>query len=293
MTGIERLYDVVRELGGMTFFYDLYARLHDIADQIEREQACDGDTAENVRLIVGGVVDDMERHVLGHEGMEDIPVDRWARELGEALGGHETDITDTAATQSPSCADTSETASVSSDAAKVTRDPAEDVSMSAYDLLPQEEREAIAWVREHGGLEIVGNRDDALGYVLDWLRDLCGVKKDETKDLDEMMQTVESRLMPDGMEWLVEAWPRFEDSYAAVLGTSEACAQFECRAERMCKSVSPYGLNDRSDAFSFKCSECGAFVDSDDMGYSPLVVDEECEPLRFCPNCGARVVSER
>lgn len=32
---------------------------------------------------------------------------------------------------------------------------ADDVSMSAYDLLPQEEREAIAWVREHGGLGAV------------------------------------------------------------------------------------------------------------------------------------------
>ena len=69
-------------------------------------------------------------------------------------------------------------------------------------------------------------------------------------------------------------------------------AAWNRHAERMCKSVSPYGFNDRSNAFNFKCSECGAFVDSDDMGYSPLVVDEECEPLRFCPNCGAKVVDE-
>ena len=32
---------------------------------------------------------------------------------------------------------------------------AADVSMSAYDLLPQEEREAIAWVKEHGGIAYV------------------------------------------------------------------------------------------------------------------------------------------
>ena len=63
----------------------------DIADQIERERACDADTIENVRLIVGGVIDDMERHCLGHEGMEDSPVARWARELREALGGEEHD----------------------------------------------------------------------------------------------------------------------------------------------------------------------------------------------------------
>lgn len=35
------------------------------------------------------------------------------------------------------------------------RDPAADVSMSAYDLLPADERDAIAWVREHGGLDHV------------------------------------------------------------------------------------------------------------------------------------------
>ena len=49
-------------------------------------------------------------------------------------------------------------------------------TVSAYDLLPGEDRKAIAWVCEHGGLE-----------------------------------AVEKRLMPEGMEWLVEAWPRFED----------------------------------------------------------------------------------
>ena len=40
---------------------------------------------------------------------------------------------------------------------ETAHDPSEDVSMSAYDLLPQEEREAIAWVREHGGLGAVKN----------------------------------------------------------------------------------------------------------------------------------------
>ena len=42
-------------------------------------------------------------------------------------------------------------------------DPAADVSMSAYDLLPPDERGAIAWVRERGGLDAVKARWD--GYV--------------------------------------------------------------------------------------------------------------------------------
>ena len=124
----------------------------EIADQIERERACDADTIESVRLIVGGVIDDMERHCLGHEGMEDSPVARWVRELREAI---KSDAIDAAEAQNPSCADAVETADVTSEAQKVTRDPAEDVSMSAYDLLPADERDAIAWVREHGGLDYV------------------------------------------------------------------------------------------------------------------------------------------
>ena len=116
MTGIERL----RGVAG--FWRE--NKLDDIVDQIERERACDADTIENIRLIVGGVVDEMEHHILGHEGMEDSPVARWARELREALGGD-------------------------------GRDPAADVSVSAYDLLPQEDREAVAWVREHGGRDEV------------------------------------------------------------------------------------------------------------------------------------------
>ena len=144
MTGIERLRELAEGAGADVTVWmcadDEYNGRHglshadeggpvggllsDIADQMEREQACDGDTTENIRLVVGGVIDDMERHVLGHEGMDDSPVARWARELRAALGGEE-------------------------------RDPSKDVSMSAYDLLPQEDREAIAWVREHGGIEHV------------------------------------------------------------------------------------------------------------------------------------------
>ena len=51
---------------------------------------------------------------------------------------------------------------------------------SAYDLLSDEDREALAWAREHGGLA-----------------------------------EVEKRLMPDGMEW-----PRFEDGEPVMLGDS-------------------------------------------------------------------------
>ena len=148
MSGIDSL----RTLAGAWDECDLGGALMDVADQIERERACDEDAIENVRLIVGGVIDDMERHVSGVEGADDSPVARWARELRHAM---KSDASDECGAQKPSWHDHADAADVTSGAAKVTRDPADDVSMSAYDLLPADEREAIAWVREHGGLERV------------------------------------------------------------------------------------------------------------------------------------------
>ena len=85
MTGIERLSEVVRELGRFSFCYDLYETLGNIADQIEREQ--------------------------------------------DAM-----------------------------------------VADSPYDALPPDERDAIAWVREHGGVDAVKAHWE--GYVpASWLEE--------------------------------------------------------------------------------------------------------------------------
>lgn len=88
MTGIERL----RELADaeMANGYAGVSRiLSDIADQIDREQDEHARCQLDVYLRVRAVERDMEHHVLGHEGMDDSPVARWARELREALSGHE------------------------------------------------------------------------------------------------------------------------------------------------------------------------------------------------------------
>ena len=223
MTGIERLRRLARSQNMDNVWTAMLAHeLCDIADQIERERACDSDTAENIRLIVGGVIDDMERHCLGHEGADDSPVARWARELRRALKSY---TSDAAEQQNPSCADPAETAGVTSDAQKVTRDPAEDVSMSAYDLLPQEEREAIAWVRGHGGL---GSVKKLLGWVVKhlsterqldfdfWLsgRVMYELGFDEDMaDRDEVERRLLARLMPEGM-----SWPVFEDNEPVRIG---------------------------------------------------------------------------
>ena len=212
MTGIERLRELIKDYRsghecegiecGELSCGECIAKnvIKPIADQIERdlterselERDMMGDTTENVRLIVGGVINDMERHVLGHEGMEDSPVARWARELREALGGRDEEVTDVAA---------------------IRKD-----AMEAYE-----------WVEAHGGLEKI--KQDALCWntaehvaqnTLDWLARVCPVAGIEKCGygiaLEKLEDVINSRLMPEGMEWLVEAWPRFEDDAPVRFG---------------------------------------------------------------------------
>lgn len=88
----------------------------------------------------------------------------------------------------------------------VERDGEGATTVSAYDLLPDEDRKAIAWVREHGGL------DD-----------------------------VEKRLMPEGMEWpTVDGKPvDFVTGYKPSLGTLEAVSIYSNGA---CEVMSHYGI---------------------------------------------------
>jgi Lar family restriction alleviation protein len=60
------------------------------------------------------------------------------------------------------------------------------------------------------------------------------------------------------------------------------------RAERTCRNVCEWSIA----TFHFTCSECGAEIDGDDWGDSPVFVGDYHEQLRYCPNCGARVVEE-
>ena len=96
---------------------------------------------------------------------------------------------------------------------------AADVSMSAYDLLPKEERDAIAWVREHGGLDQVKIDYDVYeGFsgLVDRIAARLGVSVEGLDDQDAepiVTSALDRRLMPEGMEWLVEVWPRFEDGW--------------------------------------------------------------------------------
>ena len=154
--------------------------LHDpFTDQVE----CARYRAERDMLVqaMERVADDIERTFLGFEGAEDAPAMRWAREFRAALGS--------------------------------LHAPVRDTTMSAYDLLPEAERDAIAWVREHGGL-------DAVKKLLDWVVGHCSTRQqldfdfwlsgrvmhelgfeEDMADRDEVERRLLARLMPDGYEW--------------------------------------------------------------------------------------------
>ena len=166
--------------------------LHDpFTDQVE----CARFRAERDMLAqaMERVSDDIERTFLGFEGAEDAPAMRWARQFRAALGS--------------------------------LHAPVRDTTMSAYDLLPADEREAIAWVREHGGL-------DSVKKLLDWVVGHCSTKQqldfdfwlsgrvmhelgfdEDMADRDEVERRLLARLMPDGMEW-----PRFESGEPVRIG---------------------------------------------------------------------------
>lgn len=68
------------------------------------------------------------------------------------------------------------------------------VTMSAYDLLPDEDRETLAWVREQGGLDALKAYTECFNNLL---RECHGYR--------DLAREYEKRLMPEGYEW-----PRYE-----------------------------------------------------------------------------------
>ena len=102
----------------------------------------------------------------------------------------------------------------------IAENDAESVTtMSAYDLLPEDEREAIAWVREHGGLDLIKAfvHQGAVehGFLLKIVHTLGTSIYDGTDNADALLDKLSKRLMPEGMEWLIESWPRFDDNEPA------------------------------------------------------------------------------
>lgn len=85
------------------------------------------------------------------------------------------------------------------------------------DALTDEDLAAAAWVREHGGLYHVKDIYNDLRAVVERI----GIEWSES-ELHGLMDALDRRLMPEGMGWLVEAWPRFEDGEPLRVG-DEVC----------------------------------------------------------------------
>ena len=184
MTGIERLRELIKDYRsghecegiecGELSCGECIAKnvLEPIATQIEREHAEDCYRMVLDYGTVSRVASEMERHVLGHEGMEDSPVARWARELREALDG---------------CADEADG-----------------------------DREAVAWVREHGGIEALCRTFHDADNCRVELCAALGIDLD--KGWSDAMVAMRRRLMPEGMEDMIASYPRFEDGTLALPG---------------------------------------------------------------------------
>ena len=207
MTGIERLRELAKGMHNhrVTVWQltdDAYAErfgvtkhgptiknfLGDIADQIDREQ---DKVAQMDWEAVREVAADMAGRTFMSVTIDGLLCD-WSRKLTSAADGH---------------------------------DHTNDVSMSAYDLLPQEDRDAIAWVRERGGL-------DSVRELLDWVVGHCSTRQqldfdfwlsgrvmhelgfdEDMADRDEVERRLLARLMPEGL-----SWPVFEDGEPVRIG---------------------------------------------------------------------------
>ena len=119
-------------------------------------------------------------------------------------------------------------------------DPGEDVSMSAYDLLPDDDREALKWIRDHGGL---GGVMDA-NKTNEWALSLAVIAHDalfgEDGERDttptEFKRELDRRLMPEGMEWLLEVWPKWSNGEYCKFGDLWKADEYsKCEPSRLTK----------------------------------------------------------
>ena len=136
-----------------------------------------------------------------------------------------------------------------------------------HNVSDREDREAVAWVRDHGGLDSVkeewhsrvpyDRHEKTRQRLLDHIAECetaLGRRRRRIKELgrtveffqlnnsnfrhlladvaerlgftrygddyepEDLLDALDRRLLPEGMEWLVEAWPRFEDHAPLKLG---------------------------------------------------------------------------
>ena len=196
MTGIERLREFT-EARPSLLTCDQIEELRDITGQIEREEVRSRGLVyadrggllreiSDLKSAIMWVVSDMEYNVPTAEVVKNVPVTKWMVKLRKALRGR-------------------------------AHDRAADASMCAYDLLPEEDRRAIALVRDSGGLDAVCEAVDFFEGMHDGLYTIDATERHTG---DEMIREVFGwcrRLMPEGMEW-----PHYDTEELVDLGCEVA-----------------------------------------------------------------------
>lgn len=112
---------------------------------------------------------------------------------------------------------------------RAERDEREATTVSAYDLLSEEDREAIAWVREHGGLDIAASRFESGEIAADML---WGKGHGRFWTANEFEEEISKRLMPADCEW-----PHFEDGEPVRVGDKLMTSDGAVRVEELSLTI--------------------------------------------------------
>ena len=135
----------------------------------------------------------------------------------------------------------------------------------------EEDHEAAEWVREHGGL-------DSVKKLLDWVVGHCSTKQqldfdfwlsgrvmhelgfdEDMADRDEVERRFLARLMPEGMEWLLDVWPKWSNGEYCKFGdwwTADKYGDYEPKQLRRLVFYTPEQLReweqDEGDNFGYE-----------------------------------------
>ena len=173
-----------------------------------------------------------------------------------------------------------------------------------------EDSEAIAWVREHGGLDAVKRRWGCLDYYADPVPRSCMERRlarlqrqideshaalrrrnEELKRFENANATLlqrgaemKRRLMPEGMEWLLEVWPKWSNGEYCKFGdwwTADKYGDYEPKQLRRLVFYTPEQLReweqDEGDNFGYEWD----FMRPSDTTYRP----DKAEPPKRCRDC--------
>ena len=161
------------------------------------------------------------------------------------------------------------------------------VNDSPCDAILTEDREAIAWVRAYGGIEKV--KQDALCWntaehiaptTLDWLARVCPVAGIEKcgygVSLEKLEDVINRRLMPEGMEWLLEVWPKWSNGEYCKFGGWWVAPTYGENEPKPLRTLSIYAPDqlrewgqDEGDNFGYQWD----FMRPSDTGYRPDKVE--------------------